>query len=172
VKLSHVYHHLRASDLQLFYIGKGTFRRANSAFSRNPEWRQVVEKHGFITVIVATYQNESDAYQEEARQIQLAKEMGIQLVNRAPGIPKFAGVLVETRKRMSESAKRRVNPLLGLQSGVPALLRQSWVRDTRPVLKCNYLENRLSTAVPTEINLLVRSILLLQSCVYLDLSTV
>ena len=110
MKPVHVYHHLRASDLSLFYIGKGSVKRSKEVRSRNKYWMNTYRKHGWISVLVATFFTEEEALIEEHRQIKLALSMGIRLVNRTLGGEIYGQPLSKTRKLMSESAKKRVQP--------------------------------------------------------------
>ena len=48
----YVYVHKRASDLTLFYVGKGNRRRAWGTSGRNAIWKRIVKKHGLCVEIV------------------------------------------------------------------------------------------------------------------------
>ncbi len=104
-----MYHHLRSSDLSVFYIGKGTLKRAYTFSKRNHHWNNVKNKHGITVVIVATFLTEEEAYLEEEKQIKEAFNRGCKLTNKTlggkPEIP-----LLETRIKMSKAAKYRVQP--------------------------------------------------------------
>ncbi len=44
----YVYVHRKKSDNEIFYVGKGRFKRAYSRHGRNNFWKKVVDKHGYI----------------------------------------------------------------------------------------------------------------------------
>lgn len=48
----YVYVHRRATTGAVFYVGKGTDRRAWEAFNRNQHWRRIVQKHGYTVELV------------------------------------------------------------------------------------------------------------------------
>lgn len=62
-----VYVHCKKSDNQVFYVGKGTKKRANSASfkSRSEYWGRIVKKYGFYTVIIRKNMSEQDAFELE-----------------------------------------------------------------------------------------------------------
>lgn len=51
-KKYYVYVHRRASDGRIFYVGKGSGRRAFVKFGRCAHWQNVVRKHGYSVEIV------------------------------------------------------------------------------------------------------------------------
>lgn len=48
----YVYIHRKATTGEIFYVGKGTGRRAWTAKNRNVYWHRVVKKHGLVVEIV------------------------------------------------------------------------------------------------------------------------
>lgn len=62
---AYVYVHIRASDGTVFYVGKGTKRRAWNRRNRNPWWRSTVAKHGLEVAIVKDGMSESCAFSLE-----------------------------------------------------------------------------------------------------------
>ena len=62
----YVYAHHEADTGRLFYIGKGSRRRAWSSCSRNRHWRAIASKHGFTVTILQRGLNEADALALEA----------------------------------------------------------------------------------------------------------
>ena len=71
----YIYAHLRKTDCSVFYIGKGSGKRAFAKNGRNPMWQSIFKKHGCYVVILSKWENEDDAYKEECRVIQ---EIGIE----------------------------------------------------------------------------------------------
>jgi hypothetical protein len=73
-------------DGSIFYIGKGTERRAHSSAGRNIVWRRTVEKHnGFGVKILAKWNTEQEAFDHEIFLIDTFRQMGIQLANISEG---------------------------------------------------------------------------------------
>jgi hypothetical protein len=73
-------------DGSMFYIGKGSVRRAYSKAGRSIVWNRTVKKYGgFETKILAWWETEKEAFDHEIFLIQTFKEMGIKLVNIADG---------------------------------------------------------------------------------------
>ena len=48
----YVYLHKKKTTGEVFYVGKGSGKRAWSAFGRNSFWKRVAEKHGWVVEIV------------------------------------------------------------------------------------------------------------------------
>lgn len=71
IKTDHfyVYVHKKASDGEIFYVGKGHGNRATDVKSRNKLWKSIVEKHGFTVDIVASDLPESDAFALESEMV-------------------------------------------------------------------------------------------------------
>ncbi len=112
----YIYQHLRLSDDVVFYVGKGTGRRAWDHLNRNPHWHRTVKKHGLKVVIVKRNLSERKAFLLEAS---LIKKFGRRdldtgtLVNLSDGGEGNSGRLVskEQRMLMSKHAQERVaNP--------------------------------------------------------------
>lgn len=62
---AYVYVHIKGSDGTVFYVGKGTKRRAWDRRKRNPWWRSIVAKHGLEVAIVKDGMSESCAFSLE-----------------------------------------------------------------------------------------------------------
>jgi hypothetical protein len=77
-----VYSHIRPDTEQIFYIGKGTSRRVDSALGRSQYWNNVVNKaNGFKSTILAKCDDESIALGYEKILIKKLREEGIKLCN-------------------------------------------------------------------------------------------
>lgn len=73
-------------DGSIFYIGKGSKRRAWKTHRRNNHWKSVVEKHGnFGVEILANWKTEEEAFDHEMFLINCFKEMGHLLTNKTDG---------------------------------------------------------------------------------------
>ena len=105
----YTYIHRRASDNQVFYVGKGYGKRAWSKVGRNQYWKNVVKKHGLNVEICSTWKVEQDAFEHERFLILCFKDLGIPLVNMTDGGEGFfGGKHSETTKtKMSISQKTR-----------------------------------------------------------------
>lgn len=65
----YVYIHCKASDGTVFYVGKGSGRRAFWKNGRNKHWHAIVNKHGYEVGFVAQSLTESEAFQIERETI-------------------------------------------------------------------------------------------------------
>lgn len=81
----YVYQHRKADTNEIFYVGKGKGRRFNQLFGRNQYWNRVVNKHGFVTEIIAKDLDEELAFLVESETIDVYKKRGIKLVNATDG---------------------------------------------------------------------------------------
>lgn len=73
-------------DNSIFYIGKGSVKRAHSASGRNVVWNRIVKKHGgFKVQILAQWPTEKEAFDHEIFLIDTFRDMGYQLANIAKG---------------------------------------------------------------------------------------
>jgi len=61
----YVYAHTKSSG-EIFYIGKGKDKRAYDKDYRNKHWNHIVNKHGFKAIILAEFESEKQALDEEA----------------------------------------------------------------------------------------------------------
>lgn len=69
----------------LFYIGKGSKKRAYAKDNRNQYWKNIVNKHGFEVKTFAEWSNESDALLHEQFLIACFKDLGYKLANITDG---------------------------------------------------------------------------------------
>lgn len=80
---AYIYGHYKADTDELFYIGKGTGRRAWDKSKRNAHWHNVVNKHGYTVKILYEDLSEEDAYSMERK---LILEVGLEnLTNMTEG---------------------------------------------------------------------------------------
>jgi hypothetical protein len=81
-----VYCHIRPDNEQIFYIGKGTSRRVDSALGRSKYWNNIVNKaNGFRSVVLAKCQDENVALGYEKVLIKKLRESGAKLCNITDG---------------------------------------------------------------------------------------
>jgi len=82
----YTYLHRSASGSgEIFYVGKGTGKRAYHQSKRNPHWKNIVRKYGLLVEICATWESEEDAFTHEKFLIGVMRNLGIDLVNRTDG---------------------------------------------------------------------------------------
>lgn len=71
---------------KLFYIGKGSEKRAKSLKGRNKYWHRVVQKHGRPDIqILANWKTNEEACSHEILLIECFKELGHELCNMTSG---------------------------------------------------------------------------------------
>jgi hypothetical protein len=81
----YTYVHTRNDTNKVFYIGKGSGKRAFSGYGRNNYWGKVANKHGFTGSIVAEWNTEKEALNHEIFLISCFKDMNYELVNMTDG---------------------------------------------------------------------------------------
>jgi hypothetical protein len=72
--MAYVYGHYKADTGELFYIGKGTGKRAWARDSRNAHWQNIVNKHGFVVKVLEDGMTDGQAY---IREKELIAEVGL-----------------------------------------------------------------------------------------------
>ena len=103
-------------DGTVFYVGKGTHRRAWKTHRRNDHWKAIVKKYGGFSVEILSYwDKEQDAFLHEAFLIDCFKSMGLSLANKTSGGEGASGYKHsdETKEKMkhitSEETKRKIS---------------------------------------------------------------
>lgn len=92
-----------------FYVGKGALRRAKYLGERNDYHQAVVNKYGRKNILIGMWacSDNNTAYGLERGLIKRLRAMGVSLANFTAGGDGGKDPCPETRKRMSEAAKRR-----------------------------------------------------------------
>lgn len=98
----YTYAHYKADTKEIFYIGKGSGRRAYDSSQRSKFWKSVVAKHGFSVEILASWDCEKDAFSHEKFLIETFRSMGFRLCNMTDG-----GEGVSGYKMDEQTLKRR-----------------------------------------------------------------
>lgn len=81
-----VYEHIRLDTNKVFYVGKGSGRRAQSKHRRNQHWNNVVAKAGGYSVrILVDNVDEEFAFLAEMERIDQLKKLGYKLANKTDG---------------------------------------------------------------------------------------
>lgn len=105
---SYTYLHCKP-DGTPFYVGKGTLRRAKYLGERNSYHQATVAKYGKSNILIGMLDCSSSdiAYNLERGLIKCLKRMNIRLTNFTEGGEGGVNPCPETRKRLSEAAKKR-----------------------------------------------------------------
>ena len=92
-----------------FYVGKGALRRAKYLGERNPYHKAVVAKYGKSNILIGQLECSSDAiaFELEKGLIKCLRVSGIELTNFTDGGEGTSNPTLETRKKLSEAAKKR-----------------------------------------------------------------
>lgn len=103
------YIHRRNDTGAVFYVGKGSHRRAHEERGRSAYWTRVVAKHGYSVEIVAPWRTEQEAFDHEVFLIVCFRSMGAPLVNLTNGGDGMSGHRhsPETKARMRAKALGR-----------------------------------------------------------------
>ena len=114
----YVYLHIRADQnprdpSSVFYVGKGCRRRAWTTSNRNPHWRNVVAKRGFLVRIIEHGIPEPQAYELEEFIVSELRHSGIRLTNQTAGGDGTPGLSLEAaeRKRIGISRAKLGKPI-------------------------------------------------------------
>jgi hypothetical protein len=108
----YLYGHIRNDTGDLFYIGKGEGTRFKSQQGRNPYWLNVVNAHGYTSVIIEHFETETEAFEAEIFFIAAIgrKDLGHgPLINMSDGGEGASGAIrtEEQKKRYSEKTWMR-----------------------------------------------------------------
>lgn len=95
---------------RVFYVGKGTGRRAWRTYGRNKHWHAIVDKYGFEFNILKYWATETEALNHEKQLISELLSLGIKLANATTGGDSPGLISEETRRRMSAAKLGRVTP--------------------------------------------------------------
>lgn len=95
----YVYEHIRKDSNSVFYVGKGSYKRARAKNCRNRYWHHIVNKHGFEVRFVAKDLTEELAFLVEEERIDQLKRLGVNLCNMTNGGEGSSGLV------MPQSAK-------------------------------------------------------------------
>jgi hypothetical protein len=111
----YVYAHQRLDDDSIFYIGKGTGKRAWSEKMRNKHWKSIVKKADYRVLILQDGMTETDAFTLEKFLIVFygREDLGEgRLVNMTDGGDGASGFVhsEEFRKKLSEDRKGKTRP--------------------------------------------------------------
>lgn len=77
----YTYVHTKATTGEVFYVGKGTKRRAWVSAGRNIWWKRTAELYGFVPKIIRSFESEQAALDDEKELIAMFRDFGVRLVN-------------------------------------------------------------------------------------------
>jgi len=108
MKASFAYLHCKPDGIP-FYVGKGALRRAKYLGERNPHHQNTVKKYGSKNILIGLMECSSSdiAYELERGLIKCLRRMGVALTNLTEGGDGGRNPSPETRKRLSDAAKKR-----------------------------------------------------------------
>jgi hypothetical protein len=106
--ISYAYIHCKPNGIP-FYVGKGALRRVKYFGERNPHHQNIVKKYGKDNLLYGMLECSSQeiAYSLEMGIIKCLKRMDVELVNKTAGGEGGKQPTLETRKKLSEAAKKR-----------------------------------------------------------------
>lgn len=137
----YVYAHFEADTGRLFYIGKGSGRRACSRASRNRHWKAIDAKHGRTVAILAEGLGETEAYALEAEIV--SKCVPGELATYTSGGCGVSGYqhteasrramsIARTGRIVPEAVRQRLSATIRSRPDLIALRRATFVGDRNP----------------------------------------
>lgn len=81
----YTYLHRRNDTNEIFYVGKGTKRRAWSKQMRNRWWHHIANAHGYNVEVCAYWETEKEAYDHEEFLHECFEDLKCKLVNAVKG---------------------------------------------------------------------------------------
>lgn len=113
MKNFYIYFHINPVKGEIFYVGKGTGRRAFLKTNRSVYWNNIIKKYGYVVDIVEENLTEQEAFERETFYIKKIgrRDLGTgTLVNMSDGGEGQSGLIpsVETRRKISESNKGKI----------------------------------------------------------------
>lgn len=103
----YIYLHRRADTGEVFYIGKGSGRRAWATQYRTDYWRRVKDKYGIVIEILERFDKESDAFKHEKAVIALHRAAGLRICNITDGGEGASGNVMSDRAKQLISAANK-----------------------------------------------------------------
>lgn len=102
----YIYLHIKKTNGEPFYVGKGKGKRSNSIHNRNKWWKNIVSKYGFDVIIIEDCLSEEDSLKKEKYWIKRIgrKDLGLgPLVNMTDGGEGICGLKFsdEHRKKIA-----------------------------------------------------------------------
>jgi group I intron endonuclease len=99
----YIYCHRKLTDGKCFYIGKGCGLRYKQKTNRNPFWNNIVNKHGFESVILVNNISEQKAFELESYFIKTIKIENLSNFREEQGRGGFSHS-EETKRKISQTS--------------------------------------------------------------------
>lgn len=105
----YTYVHRRNDTGEVFYVGKGSGKRAYDKSARSEYWKRIAAKHGVTVDIVDRFETEQKSFKSEIALIHLFSVSGLRLINMTQGGEGCRGAKrsEETKLKMSLAMKAR-----------------------------------------------------------------
>jgi hypothetical protein len=114
---------------QVFYVGKGSGSRSRKTCSRNPYWKNIVNKYGFFDSVLIYFDNEACAFSFERALIEFYRHEN--LCNMTAGGEGQTGRNSEVIKAISDKVKERWNDEEYRNAIVNSLIGRKQSKETR-----------------------------------------
>lgn len=140
---SYAYIHCKPDGVP-FYVGKGALRRVKYFGERNLHHQNIIKKYGKENISYGMLEcsNSEIAYNLEIGIIKCLKRMGVELVNRTSGGDGGKDPTPETRKKLSDAAKKR---------GVSAACHEARIKSKKGISLSNDLKKKISETMTGKI---------------------
>ena len=157
-----VYSHTRLNTNEVFYIGKGKYRRMKAKDNRNKHWANIVNKAGYKADVIASNLTEEEALNFEALLIKKLKEAGTKLCNLAIGGKSNAGWKMSDESRAKVSASKKGHKWTAEQKANLSLIRKGHLvsEETRRKLS---LANKGTKPSQSAIDAMARKVLCVET---------
>ena len=113
----YTYCHITSDTNKIFYIGKGFGKRMFKKDNRNQHWHNIVAKHGYKAVKLASWKTSEEAFSHEKLLISSFKDMGHKLVNQSEGGDgnnALGGFTFKGRKHTKEAIEKTMAYIRGI----------------------------------------------------------
>lgn len=117
MKKFYIYTHSKPNG-EIFYVGKGTAKRAYKTSQRNKFWWNIVNKYDYKVKIVKYFATDEEAAVAETKLIAKYRKEGVKLVNQTDGGDGGSAGRIwsdKTRKKLSERVMGEKNPMFGVK---------------------------------------------------------
>jgi hypothetical protein len=133
----YVYVHKRADDGRVFYVGKGSGRRAFKASGRKDHWRNIVRKHGKTVQLVETGLTEEAAFSMEIELIAFLREHEVGLCNITIGGDGPSGTVIsEAQRAKLRAANLGAKRSLSMRRAMSLARRRSAIQPRAKRVSC------------------------------------
>lgn len=117
----YIYFHINKESGEIFYVGKGSGKRAYVKSHRSIYWKRIVAKYGYEIVIKEDFLTEKESAEREIYWISLIgrKDLGNgSLINFTDGGEGTTGRLVDEKTRLAVALSNATRPKSKVQSSI------------------------------------------------------